>query len=180
MEPSTCDAVWGPSPLHLHTSTIRDPPASPSEPDPSLRRLRFNATSLALPVPGGPLLHPTLSTSRLIHRRLHCPALSFRLLSPLPCSPPPRSPPPRSPPPRSPPPRSPPPRSLSLSFSQFFSRSLPRPLSAPSSPLCVKSNPTYYVETSSGTKYVLRKKPPGKLIRGAHAGEEEGRRYNLY
>mmetsp|Transcript_36835 Transcript_36835/g.67953 ORF Transcript_36835/g.67953 Transcript_36835/m.67953 type:complete len:375 (+) Transcript_36835:60-1184(+) len=37
------------------------------------------------------------------------------------------------------------------------------------------SNPTYFVSTSSGQKYVLRKKPPGKLIKGAHAVEREFR-----
>lgn len=37
------------------------------------------------------------------------------------------------------------------------------------------SNPTYFVTTSAGQKYVLRKKPPGKLIKGAHAVEREYR-----
>merc|ERR1719262_790412 len=35
------------------------------------------------------------------------------------------------------------------------------------------SNPTFFLTTSSGQKYVLRKKPPGKLIKGAHAVERE-------
>jgi len=37
------------------------------------------------------------------------------------------------------------------------------------------SNPTYLVTTSAGQRYVLRKKPPGKLIKGAHAVEREFR-----
>lgn len=37
------------------------------------------------------------------------------------------------------------------------------------------SNPTYFVSTSAGQNYVLRKKPPGKLIKGAHAVEREFR-----
>jgi len=37
------------------------------------------------------------------------------------------------------------------------------------------SNPTYFVTTSVGQKYVLRKKPPGNLIKGAHAVEREFR-----
>eukprot|EP01134_Creolimax_fragrantissima_P002073 CFRG2073T1 len=35
-----------------------------------------------------------------------------------------------------------------------------------------QSNPTYFVGTNSGN-YVLRKKPPGKLLKGAHAVERE-------
>lgn len=38
-----------------------------------------------------------------------------------------------------------------------------------------QSNPTYFLETSAGQKYVLRKKPPGKLIKGAHAVDREYR-----
>jgi len=37
------------------------------------------------------------------------------------------------------------------------------------------SNPTYFMTTSAGQKYVLRKKPPGKIIKGAHAVEREYR-----
>lgn len=37
------------------------------------------------------------------------------------------------------------------------------------------SNPTFLLSTSAGQKYVLRKKPPGKLIKGAHAVEREYR-----
>jgi len=37
-----------------------------------------------------------------------------------------------------------------------------------------QSNPTYYCEAASG-KYVLRKKPPGKLLRSAHAVDREYR-----
>eukprot|EP00929_Paragymnodinium_shiwhaense_P027012 TRINITY_DN15956_c0_g1_i1.p1 TRINITY_DN15956_c0_g1~~TRINITY_DN15956_c0_g1_i1.p1 ORF type:complete len:371 (+),score=80.62 TRINITY_DN15956_c0_g1_i1:69-1181(+) len=38
-----------------------------------------------------------------------------------------------------------------------------------------QSNPTYLLSTSSGQKYVMRKKPPGKLIKGAHAVDREYR-----
>jgi len=38
-----------------------------------------------------------------------------------------------------------------------------------------QSNPTYLLTTSIGQRYVLRKKPPGKLIKGAHAVEREFR-----
>ncbi len=31
-----------------------------------------------------------------------------------------------------------------------------------------ESNPTYHLRTSSGQEYVLRKRPPGKLLPGAH------------
>ena len=31
-----------------------------------------------------------------------------------------------------------------------------------------QSNPTYFIEDSEGKRWVLRKKPPGKLLRGAH------------
>lgn len=37
------------------------------------------------------------------------------------------------------------------------------------------SNPTFFISTDGGQKYVLRKKPPGKLIKGAHAVEREFR-----
>ena len=37
-----------------------------------------------------------------------------------------------------------------------------------------QSNPTYLIETPSG-RYVLRRKPPGKLLRSAHAVEREFR-----
>ncbi|XP_028071767.1 probable acyl-CoA dehydrogenase IBR3 [Camellia sinensis] len=39
-----------------------------------------------------------------------------------------------------------------------------------------QSNPTFLLETSSGSsvkRYVLRKKPPGKLLESAHAIERE-------
>lgn len=38
-----------------------------------------------------------------------------------------------------------------------------------------ESNPTYFVTTSADQKYVLRKKPPGKLLKSAHAVEREFR-----
>eukprot|EP00931_Biecheleriopsis_adriatica_P031734 TRINITY_DN18577_c0_g1_i2.p1 TRINITY_DN18577_c0_g1~~TRINITY_DN18577_c0_g1_i2.p1 ORF type:complete len:395 (-),score=70.01 TRINITY_DN18577_c0_g1_i2:282-1418(-) len=38
-----------------------------------------------------------------------------------------------------------------------------------------QSNPTYFLETVAGHKYVLRKQPPGKLIKGAHAVDREFR-----
>lgn len=31
-----------------------------------------------------------------------------------------------------------------------------------------ESNPTYHLQTSSGQEYVLRKRPPGQLLPGAH------------
>ncbi|MCW8194100.1 phosphotransferase family protein [Proteobacteria bacterium 005FR1] len=37
------------------------------------------------------------------------------------------------------------------------------------------SNPTYFLETASGSKYVLRKKPPGALLPRAHAVDREYR-----
>ncbi len=37
------------------------------------------------------------------------------------------------------------------------------------------SNPTYFLTTSAGTRYVLRKKPPGKLLPRAHAVDREHR-----
>ena len=37
-----------------------------------------------------------------------------------------------------------------------------------------QSNPTYLVQLAD-SKYVLRKKPPGKLLPGAHAVEREFR-----
>lgn len=37
------------------------------------------------------------------------------------------------------------------------------------------SNPTYLLETASGTRFVLRKKPPGKLLPKAHAVDREHR-----
>ena len=37
-----------------------------------------------------------------------------------------------------------------------------------------QSNPTYFLTDASGTKYVMRKKPPGKLLsKTAHAVERE-------
>jgi aminoglycoside phosphotransferase (APT) family kinase protein len=36
-----------------------------------------------------------------------------------------------------------------------------------------QSNPTYYVGTDGGERLVLRKKPPGKLLKGAHMVERE-------
>ncbi|CAE8619552.1 unnamed protein product [Polarella glacialis] len=36
-----------------------------------------------------------------------------------------------------------------------------------------QSNPTYFLETAAGHKYVLRKQPPGKIIKGAHAVDRE-------
>jgi aminoglycoside phosphotransferase (APT) family kinase protein len=38
-----------------------------------------------------------------------------------------------------------------------------------------QSNPTYRLDTSSGRAFVLRRKPPGKLLPGAHAIEREAR-----
>eukprot|EP00928_Gymnodinium_smaydae_P092274 TRINITY_DN7610_c3_g1_i1.p1 TRINITY_DN7610_c3_g1~~TRINITY_DN7610_c3_g1_i1.p1 ORF type:complete len:377 (-),score=54.01 TRINITY_DN7610_c3_g1_i1:31-1161(-) len=38
-----------------------------------------------------------------------------------------------------------------------------------------QSNPTYYLRTSVGQEFVLRKKPPGKAIKGAHAVDREFR-----
>jgi len=38
-----------------------------------------------------------------------------------------------------------------------------------------QSNPTYRITTGSGTRYVLRRKPPGKLLPSAHAVEREYR-----
>lgn len=38
-----------------------------------------------------------------------------------------------------------------------------------------QSNPTYRLETPSGRAYVLRRKPPGKLLPGAHAVDREAR-----
>jgi aminoglycoside phosphotransferase (APT) family kinase protein len=38
-----------------------------------------------------------------------------------------------------------------------------------------QSNPTYKLETPSGRTYVLRRKPPGKLLAGAHAVDREAR-----
>ena len=38
-----------------------------------------------------------------------------------------------------------------------------------------QSNPTYRLETPSGRNYVLRRKPPGKLLPGAHAVDREAR-----
>mmetsp|Transcript_10755 Transcript_10755/g.23480 ORF Transcript_10755/g.23480 Transcript_10755/m.23480 type:complete len:381 (-) Transcript_10755:19-1161(-) len=37
------------------------------------------------------------------------------------------------------------------------------------------SNPTYFIETSSGEQFVVRKKPPGKLLPGAHQVDREYR-----
>src|SRR6187455_2938260 len=38
-----------------------------------------------------------------------------------------------------------------------------------------QSNPTYRLDTPSGQAFVLRRKPPGKLLPGAHAVEREAR-----
>ncbi|QDP20068.1 phosphotransferase family protein [Sphingomonas xanthus] len=38
-----------------------------------------------------------------------------------------------------------------------------------------QSNPTYRLDTPSGRSFVLRRKPPGKLLSGAHAVEREAR-----
>src|SRR3970040_770627 len=38
-----------------------------------------------------------------------------------------------------------------------------------------QSNPTYRITAASGKKYVLRRKPPGKLLPSAHAVEREYR-----
>ena len=38
-----------------------------------------------------------------------------------------------------------------------------------------QSNPTYRLSASSGKKYVLRRKPPGKLLPSAHAVDREYR-----
>jgi aminoglycoside phosphotransferase (APT) family kinase protein len=38
-----------------------------------------------------------------------------------------------------------------------------------------QSNPTYRLDTLSGRSFVLRRKPPGKLLPGAHAVEREAR-----
>jgi aminoglycoside phosphotransferase (APT) family kinase protein len=38
-----------------------------------------------------------------------------------------------------------------------------------------QSNPTYRIDTSSGRSFVLRRKPPGKLLPGAHAVDREAR-----
>ena len=38
-----------------------------------------------------------------------------------------------------------------------------------------QSNPTYRLETASGRTFVLRRKPPGKLLPGAHAIDREAR-----
>jgi len=38
-----------------------------------------------------------------------------------------------------------------------------------------QSNPTYFLEAAGGQKYVLRKQPPGKIIKGAHAVDREYR-----
>ena len=38
-----------------------------------------------------------------------------------------------------------------------------------------QSNPTYRIDTASGRSFVLRRKPPGKLLSGAHAVDREAR-----
>ena len=38
-----------------------------------------------------------------------------------------------------------------------------------------QSNPTYRIDTASGRSFVLRRKPPGKLLPGAHAVDREAR-----
>jgi acyl-CoA dehydrogenase len=46
-----------------------------------------------------------------------------------------------------------------------------------------QSNPTYLMEVGSGgsvKRYVLRKKPPGKLLESAHAVEREFQVNNFY
>merc|ERR1719456_1736919 len=37
------------------------------------------------------------------------------------------------------------------------------------------SNPTYFFQTEKGEKFVVRKKPPGKLLPGAHQVDREFR-----
>merc|ERR1719401_2088216 len=37
------------------------------------------------------------------------------------------------------------------------------------------SNPTYFVQTPAGERFVVRKKPPGKLLPGAHQVDREYR-----
>ena len=38
-----------------------------------------------------------------------------------------------------------------------------------------QSNPTYFIEDTAGDRWVLRKQPPGKLLKGAHAVDREFR-----
>ena len=38
-----------------------------------------------------------------------------------------------------------------------------------------QSNPTYRLDTASGRSFVMRRKPPGKLLPGAHAVDREAR-----
>ena len=38
-----------------------------------------------------------------------------------------------------------------------------------------QSNPTYRLDTPTGRAFVLRRKPPGKLLPGAHAVDREAR-----
>lgn len=38
-----------------------------------------------------------------------------------------------------------------------------------------QSNPTYFIEDRAGARYVLRRKPPGKILKSAHAVEREAR-----
>merc|ERR1719277_690477 len=35
------------------------------------------------------------------------------------------------------------------------------------------SNPTYFIQTPAGEKFVVRKQPPGKLLKGAHQVDRE-------
>jgi len=37
------------------------------------------------------------------------------------------------------------------------------------------SNPTYFIQTNNNEQFVVRKKPPGKLLRGAHQVDREYR-----
>ena len=41
--------------------------------------------------------------------------------------------------------------------------------------MLVQSNPTFYLRDSRQREYVLRKRPPGKLLPSAHAVEREYR-----
>jgi aminoglycoside phosphotransferase (APT) family kinase protein len=61
-------------------------------------------------------------------------------------------------------------------LSDYFARQVPE-LAGPVSARQFKdgqSNPTYLIE-AGGRRYVMRKKPPGKLLRGAHLVEREFR-----
>ena len=41
-----------------------------------------------------------------------------------------------------------------------------------------QSNPTYFIEDAHGDRWVLRKQPPGKLLKGAHQVDREYRVLN--